>query len=110
MRLITTQAILRAFFSIRVKVKVRKSRLMINAIKDSIDFRNKCGISTDESTAIASFDAVGLCTNISHTFRLEAVRYFLLKYKEDIDPRFNMPSFLESVDFILKNNTCAFDK
>ena len=40
---------------------------------------------------------------------MEAVRYFLLKYKEDISSRFNIPFILESIDFILKNNTCVFD-
>ena len=40
---------------------------------------------------------------------MDAVRYFLLKYKEDIHPRFNIPFILESIDFILKNNTCVFD-
>ena len=37
-----------------------------------------------------------------------AVRYFLLKYKEDIHSRFNIPFILESIDFILKSNTCVF--
>ena len=40
---------------------------------------------------------------------MDAVRYFLLKHKEDIHPRFNIPFILESIDFILKNNTCVFD-
>ena len=39
---------------------------------------------------------------------MEAVRYFLLKYKEDIHSRFNIPFILESIDFILKSNTCVF--
>ena len=52
-------------------------------------------------TFIAIFDVVGRYTNISHTFGIEAVRYFLLKYKEDIHPRFNIPFILESIDFIL---------
>ena len=40
---------------------------------------------------------------------MEAVRYFLSKCKEDIYPRFNISFILESIDFILKNNTCVFD-
>ena len=40
---------------------------------------------------------------------MEALRYFLLKYKEDIHLRFNIPFILESIDFILKNNICVFD-
>ena len=60
-------------------------------------------------TVIATFDVVSLYTNIPHTFGLEAFRHFLLKYKEDIHPRFNIPFILGSTDFILKNNSCVFD-
>ena len=78
-------------------------------IRDSTDFLNKCDRNTNRSTVIATFDVVGLYTNIPHTFGMDAVRYFLLKYKEDIHPRFTIPFILESIDFILKNNTCVFD-
>ena len=78
-------------------------------IRGSIDFLNKCDRNTDRNTVIATFDVVGLYTNIPHTFGMDAVRYFLLKYKEDIHPRFNIPFILESIDFISKNNTCVFD-
>ena len=61
------------------------------------------------STVITTFDVVGLYANTRHTFGMEAVRYFLLKYKKDIHPRFNIPFVLELMDFILKNNTCVFD-
>ena len=71
-------------------------------IKHSTDFLNKCGRNTNGNTVIVIFDVVGPYTNISHTFGMEAVRYFLLKYKEDIHPRFNIPFILESIDFILK--------
>ena len=40
---------------------------------------------------------------------MEAVGYFLLKFKEDIHPRFNIGFILESIDFVSKNNTCVFD-
>ena len=78
-------------------------------IRDSIDFLNKCDRNTDRNTVTETFDVVGLYINIPHTFGMDAVRYFLLKYKEDIHPRFNIPFILESIDFILKNNTCVFD-
>ena len=78
-------------------------------LRDSIDIHNKCDRNTDGNTVTATFDVVGLYTNIPQTFGMEAVRYFLLKYKEDIHPRFNIPFILESIDFILKNNTCVFD-
>ena len=41
---------------------------------------------------------------------MEEVRYFLLKYKENIHPRFNIPFILESPDFIFRSNACVFDK
>ena len=72
------------------------------------DFLNKCDRDTDGNAVIATFNVVGLYTNIAHTFWMEAVRYFLLKYKEDIHSRFNIPFILESIDFILKSNTCVF--
>ena len=78
-------------------------------IRGSINFLNKCDRITNENVVIATFDVVGLYTNILHTFGLEAVKYFLLKYKEDIHPRFKIPVILESIDFILKNNICVFD-
>ena len=53
--------------------------------------------------------AVRLYTNIPHTFGIEAVRYFLFKYQQYIYPRFSIPFILESIDFMLKNNTCVFD-
>ena len=78
-------------------------------IIDIIDFLNKYGTNSDGNTVIASFDVLGLYTNIPHTFGIEAVRYFLLKQNEEIHQRLNIPFILESIDFILKNNTCAFD-
>ena len=75
-------------------------------IRDGIDFLNKCDRKTDGNIVIASFDVVYLQTNIPHTFGMEAVRYFLWKYKEDIHPRFHIPFILESIDFTLKSNAC----
>ena len=62
-------------------------------IRDSIHFFNKCDSNTDGNAVIATFDVVGLYTNIQHTFGLEAVWYFLLKFEKDIHPRFNVSFF-----------------
>ena len=48
-------------------------------------------------------------TNIPHEFDLEAIDYFLIKYQEDLHPRFRKAFVLESANFILKNNTLTFD-
>ena len=39
---------------------------------------------------------------------MDAVKYFLLKYKEIIHVRFNIPFILESIEFVLENNNCVF--
>ena len=68
-----------------------------------------CDRCNDGNTVIATFDTVSLYTSIPDTFGLEAFRYFLLKQKEDIHPRFNILFILGSIDITLKNNTFVFD-
>ena len=75
-----------------------------NYIRDSIYFLNKCDRNLDGNTVIPTFLVVCLYANIPHLFRLEVVRYFLLKYKDDFHPRFNITFLLESVGFILKKH------
>ena len=50
-----------------------------------------------------------MCTSIPHEFGLEAIDYFLTKYKEDLYSRFRKEFALESANFILKNNMLTFD-
>ena len=45
-----------------------------------LHFLDKCYGNSDGKTVIATFDVVGIYTNIPHTFWLDAVRYFLLKH------------------------------
>ena len=45
-----------------------------------LHFLDKCYGKSDGKTVIATFDVVGIYTNIPHTFWLDAVRYFLLKH------------------------------
>ena len=52
---------------------------------------------------------ISFYTTISHEFGLEAIDYFLTKTQEDLHPRFKTNFFLESTDFILKNNMLTFD-
>ena len=74
-----------------------------------MDFLNKFPRDVDEDTEIVTFDVISLYTNIPHEFDLEAIDYFLIKYQEDLHPRFRKAFVLESANFILKNNTLTFD-
>ena len=61
------------------------------------------------SRVIATFDIVGFYTKMPHTCRMETVRYFLWKYKENIPPMFNKYNFYFRLNwFYIKNNTCVF--
>lgn len=59
--------------------------------------------------SIATVDVVNLHTNIPQGFALEAVRYSLSEYKENIHLRFNIPFISESIALTLRNNICTFD-
>ena len=48
-------------------------------------------------------------TNIPHEFGVEAIDYFLTKYREDLHPRFRKEFVLESANFIFKKNTLKFN-
>ena len=45
----------------------------------------------------------------AYTQTYHTLKYFWLKCKEDIHLKFNIPLILESIDFILKNNTRDLD-
>ena len=55
-----------------------------NYIRDSIYFLNKCDRNLDGNTVIPTFLVVCLYANIPHLFRLEVVRYFLLKFPSEV--------------------------
>lgn len=78
-------------------------------MQKAIHFLNKRDRNINENVVIATFDVVGPYRNISHSFRLEAVRYYQLKYKEDVYWRFIITFTLGSSNFILKNNTHEFE-
>ena len=78
-------------------------------IKDNLDFLAKCSRETKRDTILATFDVVGLYSNIPHEYGLEAIEYWLDKFPESLHPRFSKEFVLESVEFILENNNLNFD-
>ena len=58
-----------------------------------MDFLDKYPRDVDEDTEIVTFDVISMYS----------------KYREDLHPRFRKAFVLESVNFILKNNTLTFD-
>ena len=56
-----------------------------------------------------TFDVVNLYTNISHTFGLEALDYWLVNHPEVLHARVNKGFVLECAKFILQNNNMKFN-
>ena len=55
------------------------------------------------------FDVVNLYTNIPHTFRLEALNYWLENHPESLHVRFNKEFVLNCAKSILQNNNMKFN-
>ena len=58
-------------------------------VKDNLDFLSKCSRENYEDTLLVTFDVVNLYTNISHTFGLETLDYWLENHPESLHARFN---------------------
>ena len=78
-------------------------------IKDNIDFLQKCSRINSTNTVLATFDVTSLYTSIPHNYGLEAIKYWLDKYRSSVNPRYSTSFILEAITFILTNNNFAFD-
>ena len=56
-----------------------------------------------------TLDVVNLCTNIPHTFGLEALDYWLKNHPKSLYARFNKEFLLECAELILQNNNMKFN-
>ena len=57
----------------------------------------------------SQLDVISLYRSIPHESGLDNIDYFWDKYQEELHPRFRKEFFLESANFILKNNTLIFN-
>ena len=78
-------------------------------ICDSMDFLNKIPETTDPNTLLVTFDVMSLYKNIPHDFGLQVIRFWIEKYQELIPKNFTPEFIINSIQFILWNNTCHFD-
>ena len=83
--------------------------LLKSYVKDDWDFINRLPRTTDFECEIYSVDIVSLYTNIPHKLGLEAVEYYIDKYRHLIPNRFTKEFILESIEFVLTNNNFFFD-
>ena len=79
-------------------------------IRDTTDFLNSLPDGVQDEVILTTFDVESLYSNISHDLGLKAVEYWMDKVGEKlIQQRFPKSFILESLDFILKNNTFQFN-
>lgn len=78
-------------------------------LKDTTDFLRQLPETIPENTILASFDVESLYSNICHRLGLQAVKYWIEAFKHEIPNRFTSDFILDSLDFIISNNTFAFN-
>ena len=78
-------------------------------LRDTIDFLNHLPDAASYDTFLASFDVESLYSNIPHDLGLKAIKFWLEQHPEDLHIHFSKESILESIEFILKNNTFYFN-
>ena len=64
-------------------------------VKDNLDFLSKCSRENYEDTLLVTFDVASICTNIPHTFGLEALDCWIENHPESLHGRFNKEFVLE---------------
>ena len=69
-------------------------------IKNTKDFLQKLPENIIESSILVSFDVVNLYPNIPHDLRLEAIKFWLDKYPDELSSRISKDFVLQSIKFI----------
>ncbi|XP_062579660.1 uncharacterized protein LOC134241640 [Saccostrea cucullata] len=77
-------------------------------IRDDIDFINHLPEHIQPNTKLVSFDVVNLYTNIPVDLGIKAVKYWIDRYPNLLQDRFEQEFILEGLRIILQNNTFAF--
>ena len=78
-------------------------------IKDTKDFLQKLPENIIESSILVSFDVVNLYSNIPHDLGLEAIKFWLDKYPDELPGRISKDFVLQSIKYILESNSFCFN-
>ena len=83
--------------------------LLRSYVKDDWNFINRLPREVDFECELYSIDIVSLYTNIPHELGIQAIEYYIDKYRDHIPTRFTKEFILESIIFVLTNNNFFFD-
>ena len=64
---------------------------------------------TTKDTIIVSFDVINLYTSIPHEYGLEAIKFWIEKFPNDLPERIDRRFIIEGIKFILQNNYFNFN-
>ena len=78
-------------------------------IKDDWAFIKQLPQTLDYDAELFTCDIVSLYTSIPHDLGVEAIDFWIEKYRDKIPSRFTRDFIIESIMFILKNNNFYFD-
>ena len=78
-------------------------------LSDTTDFLNNFPNTIPKDTILASFDIESLYSNIPHNLGLEAVKYWIEKYPDNLNSRFSKEFILDGIKLILENNIFCFN-
>lgn len=78
-------------------------------IKDDLDFIRKLPVSYDYECTLYSVDIVSLYTSIPLELGLEAMKFWVYKYRDEIPARFTSDFIFNSIEFVMKNNNFVFN-
>ena len=78
-------------------------------VKDNIHFLNMLPNETSPNSILATFDVTNLYSNIPHELGKKAILFWLDKFPETLNPRFNNNFISDALEIILKQNTFQFN-
>jgi len=78
-------------------------------IRDDFDFLQHLPKNVEAGSKLISFDIVSLYSNIPNDLGMDAIKYWLEKYRNNIDSRFDTDFIIKSLEIILKRNIFYFD-
>ena len=80
-------------------------------VRDDIHFLSKLNrkLSQTENYQLITFDVESLYTNIDKDLGIKAIKFWVHKHRDKIDPRFTEDFICDAIRIVLENNTFHFD-
>ena len=77
-------------------------------IRDDLDLINQLPSHVNKNTKLGTLDVISLYSNFPTSLGLHAVKFYMDKFPDLINNRFNQTFILEGLKIVLENNSFAF--